>query len=91
MSAHQELDRLVGVAGGAGWAITDHRARGVLWFSRGGVYVHLGVNAAGEPLSLYGGTHGRASRFWANSRDLVTGARPDPIARLEQALTEQEE
>lgn len=91
MSAHEELDRLVALSGEAGWAVRDSRALGVLWFTRGPDYMHLGVNAAGELLSLYRGVQGRPSRFWAAGRDLATGAIPDRLALIERALTEQEQ
>ena len=89
MSAHEELDRLVGLAGEAGWAVVDRRAAGVLWFTRGRDYVHAGVNRGGEVLHVYGGTTGRPSSYWAARRDLVTGRQPDRLEVLEAVLVKQ--
>ena len=84
-SPHDELNRLVRLAGEHGWTVDDRRFFGVLWFKRDPAYVHLGVNAAGEPQSFYYGEQRRPARFWAAKRGL-DGSPPDRIALVERAL-----
>lgn len=89
MSAHDELDRLVGLAREHDWAVVDdRRTRCVLWFTRGRHYVHAGVNRAGDLLHVYGGERRRPNRFWTASRD-ADGTQPNHHEALEQVLVQQ--